>query len=154
LTVISSVSRAQRRLWGLGALCLAAALSWSALALAAKPVAHTRYSGTLNALRTEKVTFRVDRKGTTVTGFKVTPYFPSACSSGGPPPTYRSKPAKIKHGRFSTRVWVINSGGNRVPAGKAHGRFLSNGRERGSVKPVDVPARCVKSFAYTTKAKG
>jgi hypothetical protein len=136
------------------ALGLAATLSCAALALGAKPVPHTRYSGALHGLRTERVTFRVDKRGKTVTGFKVTPYFPNACGSGGPPPTYRSKRATIKHGRFRTSVSVINSGGNRVPAGKAHGRFLSNGRERGSVKPVDVPARCVKSFPYTTKAKG
>jgi len=138
----------------LAALSVAATLAGAALAIAAKPVPHTRYSGTLDGLRTEKVTFRVDRRGKTVTGFKVTPYFPNACGSGGPPPTYRSKRAKIAHGRFSTTVSVIKSGGRRLPAGKAHGRFLTNGRERGSVKPVDVPARCVKSYTYATKAKG
>src|SRR5215831_4630837 len=100
LTVISPASR-RRRQWTLPAVGLIATLSCAALALAAKPVPHTRYVGTLKGLRTEKVTFRVDKKATTVTGFRVTPYFPNACGSGGPPPTYRSERAKISHGHFS-----------------------------------------------------
>jgi hypothetical protein len=123
------------------------------VALAAKPVRNAEYTGTLKGLSTEHVTFRVGKRGRTVTRFKVTPYFPNACGSGGPPPTYTSDPAPIRHGRFSTKVFVINSGGNKVPAGKAHGTFKAHRKASGSVKPLDVPSRCVKRYSYTTRAK-
>ena len=141
-----------RRIWRAAAFALAALIAFTGLALAAKPIKDAKYVGTLTDNSTESVTFKVNRTGTRVTGFKVTPFFPNACGAGGQPPQYSSKPAKIKNGRFHTTVSVKKTGGGKSPVGKANGKFLAKGKEKGSVKPVGLPQSCIKPFPYTTKA--
>ena len=130
-----------------------AAVTATAVALAANPIKGAKYTGHLAGTATVKVSFKVDKHGKEVTGFKAAPFFPNACGAGGPPPKYVSNAARIKHGKFTTIVFTIPRPGSKLKAGKVTGTFLKEGRETGTLTPLGVPRSCTKAFKYSTTAR-
>src|SRR5947208_12098302 len=86
------------------AYALAASMLVAAIALAAAPVKGAKYSGRVKTGATLTVSFKVDRSGKKVIGFKVGLSLPNSCGYGGPAPKQGFNPAKIRKGRFTGKV--------------------------------------------------
>jgi hypothetical protein len=141
------------KLIGSMALALAAILAIAGIAHAVAPVKGAKYSGHVNVSASLTVSFKVSRSGTKVTSLKVTPSLPNRCGFGGPPPTETSKPARIKHAKFTAKITEKASSGTVIATAKVTGKFLAKGREKGTVKTTLPNAEsCNGSFAYSTKA--
>jgi hypothetical protein len=138
---------------GSTALVLGAILCVAGIAVAAAPVKGAKYSGPVKVTATLTVSFKVTGSGKKVKSLKVSPSLPNSCGYGGPPPTETSKPAKIKHGRFTAKITEKASGGTIVATAKVTGKFLAKGKEKGTIK-TDLPKAksCNGSFAYSTQA--
>jgi hypothetical protein len=142
------------KLIGSTVLALAAILAIAGIAVAAAPVKGAKYSGRVNVSATLTVSFKVSRSGRKITSLKVSPSLPNTCGYGGPPPTETSKPAKIKHGRFTAKITEKASSGTVIATASVTGQFLAKGKEKGTVKTNLPNAKsCNGSFTYSTKAK-
>lgn len=135
------------------AVALGAVLSVAIIAFAAAPVKGSKYSGPVKVTANLTVSFKVTGSGKKVKSLKVSPSLPNSCGYGGPLPTDTSKPAKIKHGRFTAKITEKASGGTVTATAKVTGKFLANGKEKGTIK-TDLPKAksCNGSFGYSTQA--
>jgi hypothetical protein len=142
-----------RRKLAVVALALAMLAGTAAIALGAPPVKGAKYTGTLTANSSVTISFKVSKNGKMVTKFVPSPGFPNACGSGGPPPKYVSTPAKIKQGKFKTKVYLVTTTGTKVLAGTATGSFGKHRTAKGALRPSSaLPPECVKKFRYTANA--
>jgi hypothetical protein len=134
------------------ALGLTAILAIAGMALAASPVKGAKYSGRVKVSATLTVSFKVSGSGKKVTSLKVSPSLPNTCGYGGPLPTDTSKPAKIKHGKFTAKITEKASSGTVIGTAKVTGKFLAKGKEKGTVRTNLPNAKsCNGSFTYSTK---
>jgi hypothetical protein len=135
------------------ALAVAAVVALAGIAYAAAPVKGARYSGSVNGTATLKVTFKVSRSGKKVTSLDVRPSLPNSCGYGGPEPTHASKPAKVKHGKFTGKITEKASNGKVIATATVTGKFLTGGKEKGTINSVLPSATsCDGNFTYSTKA--
>jgi hypothetical protein len=123
------------------------------IANAAAPVKGARYSGQVKVTASLKVTFKVARSGKKVTSLDVRPSLPNSCGYGGPEPIHTSRPAKIKHGRFTAKITEKARNGQVIATGTVSGKFLAGGKEKGTIKSTEPTAKsCNGRFTYSTKA--
>jgi hypothetical protein len=144
------------KLIGSTVLVVAAMLAIIGTAFAAAPVMGVKYSGRVNGTATLTVSFKVSGSGKKIASLKVSPTLPNSCGYGGPlTTTETSKPAKIVKGKFSAKITEKTSSGAVSATAKVTGKFLANGKEKGSIKTSLPNAKsCNGTFNYTTKAKG
>ena len=102
----------------------------------------------------DAISFTVNGRGTSVRNLSVGPYvLRASCGSGGEPPAQSSKPAPIKHGKFTAKV-VYRAGGDVVARATVTGTFLRHGKEKGTVTTDSVGAnQCHQSMPYRTHAE-
>ena len=139
------------RLIGAAVVALAAIVAIAGSALAATPVKGAKYSGRVGVTASLTVTFKVSKSGKKVSALKVTPSLPNSCGYGGPPPTATSKPANIRHGKFTAKITNKAGNGTVITTAKVTGKFLANGGEKGTIKTS--AKSCSGSFPYSTKAQ-
>ena len=145
--------RASRTIGVTGAIAAATMLSISPAAATA-PKAGASYKGHVTGITSQAITFTVSKHGTFVTKLKLGPSLPSSCGSGGPPPQQSSKPAAIKNGKFTAHIAYSASNGNVFAKATVTGKFLQQGKEKGTVTSVITGApTCGESLPYTTHAK-
>jgi hypothetical protein len=138
------------------ALGLAAILAVTGTALAAAPVRGVKYAGRVNVAASLTVSFKVSGSGKKITSLKVSPTLPNSCGYGGPlTTTETSKRAKIQNGKFTAKITEKTSSGTVSATAKVTGKFLANGKEKGSIK-TNLPSAksCNGTFSYSTNAKG
>ncbi len=146
-------AKTRRRLIASTALAVGAIVALVATANATAPVKGATYSGNVNVTATLKVTFKVARSGKKVTSLDVRPSLPNSCGYGGPEPTHTSKPAEVKHGKFTGKITEKASSGKVIATATVTGKFLAGGKEKGAIKSIEPAAKsCNGSFAYSTKA--
>jgi hypothetical protein len=143
------------RLRNLAVAAISAAMLFAlaALAVAATPVKGGKYKGTLTGQSGERVTFNVSSNGTKVTNMRVGPYPPNKCGAGGQPPKQSSDTASIKSGKFTAHISYRSTTGKLIAETTVTGEFLTNRKEKGTVKgTISGASQCTGSFPYTTKA--
>jgi hypothetical protein len=141
------------KLIGSTALALAAILAIAGIAHAVAPVKGAKYTGHVGVSASFTVSFKVSRSGKKITSLKVSPFLPNTCSSGGPPPTATSRPAKIAHGKFAAKITEKAGNGTVIATAKVTGKFLAKRKEKGTIKTNLPNAKaCNGSFSYSTKA--
>jgi hypothetical protein len=136
------------------AVAIAAIAAIASSALAAAPVKGGRYSGRVNITATLTVRFKVSGSGKKVTSLKVSPALPNSCGFGGPPPAQSARAAKVRKGKFTTKITEKTSGGTVTATARVKGRFLAGGKEKGRII-TNVPGNtsCNGSFRYSTEAQ-
>jgi hypothetical protein len=144
-----------RRATRLTAAALAAAslLVAAAPALGAKPVKGATYNGTIKQ-GSIPLLFKVNKKGTKVTGIKPS-NLPLFCQGGGPPSVIKFNTARItRKGTFST-TGTESTGGTVFAQAKISGKFTANGGAKGSLKVTYLKASsCSGKTTYTAAAAG
>jgi hypothetical protein len=142
------------KLTGPAAVALAAIVAMAGTALAAGPVKGAKYSGPVDVTVTLTVSFKVSGSGKKVSSLRVSPSLPNKCGYGGPLPTDTSKPAKIKHRKFTAKITEKASSGTVIATATVTGKFFGKGKEKGTVKTNLPKAKsCNGSFRYSTKAQ-
>jgi hypothetical protein len=137
------------RLVGMSILALGAVLATAVIAFAAHPVKGATYSGTVkqgNIL----ITFHVSSDGKKVTKLRPNS-LPLFCQGGGGPTVLKFKNARVSSkGKFKT-TGTETANGKLIAKASVTGKFLTQRREKGSLKVTYTHAPdCSGSTTYTT----
>lgn len=142
-------------------LLLLLALALAGAALAANPIKGATYSGRLKPESGPISDGTPISLAVSANGKKVTvkmESFPLFCEGGGPPQVIRFKKVQVVGGKFKatgTSTTEKQFGGGLTADATVSGKFLANGRERGSFEDsFPKLAECGGETSYSTKASG
>jgi hypothetical protein len=124
-------------------------------AAAAPPVAGADYQGHVSGggTQTNRVSFTVSKNGTSVRTMRIGPFPGDSCGSGGDRPAQSSRPAAIRHGRFTAHI-VYRDGDRVVSRATVTGKFLKGGKAAGAAEfhPAGAP-ECNQTMPFKAHAE-
>ena len=116
--------------------------------------AQPTYKG--SALTSTTLYFTVAPSKKKVKNTKISPFLPNSCGAGGPPPTEKSKTAKIKGGKFTAVVNELSSSGKVTAKSTVKGKFKPNGKVKGTFSTT-VPGHSdcnASGYKFTAQLAG